>query len=149
MSSTSKEPEGRSDRASQEQKRNSATILVVEDNWVAREIVKATLENGGYSVLFAANASAALKIMGTRTCALVLLDLLPAGEEGATLLQRLRRLPGREEMPIVAFSAFVSLLDDLKKLDAGFSAYIAKPVDPQSLIRIVEAHMRNAAPKQD
>jgi DNA-binding response OmpR family regulator len=146
VTSASNQPEGHTDRASQERERNSVTILVVEDNWVACEIVKATLENRGYAVLLAANASAALKIMGARTCDLVLLDLMPTGAESAALLGRLRRLPGREEIPIVAFSAFVSRLDDLKKLDAGFDAYIAKPVDPQSLIRIVEKHLRNAAP---
>lgn len=143
MSSPTNEPQGYSEAGSVEPEKTSVTILVVEDNWVACEIVKATLESRGYAVLLASNGKAALEYMSSRACDLVLLDLMLPDVEGATLLERLRRLPGGEEVPILAFSAFVSRLEDLRKMGARFNAYIAKPVEPQALIQIVEEHLRH------
>jgi len=119
------------------------TILVVEDNWVACEIVKSTLESRGYSVFLAPTGKMALEFMSNHECDLVLLDLMLPDVEGATLLERLRRLPRGEKPPILAFSAFVSRLEDLRKMGARFNAYIAKPVEPQTLLDIVEENLRH------
>jgi len=146
VSSSTNEPQGNAEAGIVEQEKTSVTILVVEDNWVACEIVKATLESRGYSVLLASNGKTALDYMSTRTCDLILLDLMLPDVEGATLLERLRRLPGGEDVPILAFSAFVSRLEDLRKMGARFNAYIAKPVEPQALIQIVEDHLRHPSP---
>lgn len=142
MSSTCSAAQCRSDTGNPGQAETTVSILVVEDNWVAREIVKTALESRGYSVLLAANGKTAVEIMASRACDLVLLDLMLPDVEGATLLERLRRLPGGEEIPILAFSAFVSRLEDLRKMGARFNGYIAKPVEPQDLIRIVEEHLK-------
>lgn len=146
MSLFSNQAQEYSDEASVERENASVSVLVVEDNWVACEIVKATLESRGYAVLLASNGKTAMEIMANRSCDLVLLDLMLPDVEGATLLERLRRLPGGEEVPILAFSAFVCRLEDLRKMGARFNGYIAKPVEPLELIRIVEEHLRNPSP---
>jgi CheY-like chemotaxis protein len=146
LDAASNGPQGYPETASIEPNKALVTILVVEDNWVARQIVKATLESRGYSVLLAANGRSAMEIMSSGGCDLVLLDLMLPDVEGATLLERLRRLPGGEQIPILAFSAFVSRLEDLRKMGARFNAYIAKPVEPEALIEIVEENLRHPTP---
>jgi CheY-like chemotaxis protein len=125
----------------------TTNILVVEDNWIAAEMVRMVLESRGYSVLVATTGRQAMEWISLQEYHLILLDLMLPDVDGAQLLQILRRLPGCEDIPIVAFSAFVSRLNDLKSQGAGFDDYIAKPVEPQELIRVIDANLtRNLVP---
>jgi CheY-like chemotaxis protein len=126
-----------------------AIILVVEDNWIAGEIVRTALESRGHSVLLATTGKLAMEWMSERRCDLILLDLMLPDIDGAQLVEILRRLPGGDRIPILAFSAFVSRLEDLRRNGAPFDAYIAKPVEPEDLIRIVEEKLNRPSPCQD
>jgi two-component system, cell cycle response regulator DivK len=117
------------------------TILVVEDNPIAAEIARIALESRGYSVLLAPLGKLAVELMSENVCNLVLLDLMLPDADGAKLLEKLRRLPGGKDVPILAFSAFASRLDELRRTGADFDGYISKPVEPQDLIRIVDEHL--------
>lgn len=120
-------------------------ILVVEDNWIAGEVVRTALESRGHSVLLASTGRLAMEWMSNQNCDLILLDLMLPDTDGAQLVQILRRLPGGDRVPILAFSAFVSRLNDLERSHAPFDGYIAKPVEPEDLIRIVEQHLAQSA----
>jgi len=61
--------------------------------------------------------------------------------DGAVLIDRMRQLPGGEVIPILAFSAFISRLEELQRKNAPFNGYIAKPVEPARLIEIVEKRL--------
>jgi two-component system sensor histidine kinase TorS len=123
----------------------SHRILVVEDNWIAAEIARTALESRGHSVHLAPTGKVAMELMSNHTFDIALLDMMLPDTEGAELVERLRRLPGGREIPMLAFSAFVSRLKELRRKGAPFNAYIAKPVEPQELIRIVEEHLAGAA----
>lgn len=116
----------------------SSIILVVEDNWIAAEIVSTTLSSRGHAVVLATTGRMAMECLSAQSCDLILLDLMLPDIDGAQLVQVLRRLPGAEYIPILAFSAFVSRLEDLRRNGSPFDGYIAKPVEPEELIRIVE-----------
>jgi CheY-like chemotaxis protein len=116
-------------------------ILVVEDNWIAAEIARTALESRGHTVMLAPTGKAAMELMGNHSFDAALLDLMLPDTDGAELVERLRRLPAGREIPILAFSAFVSRLKELRRKGAPFNAYIAKPVEPQELIRIVEERL--------
>ena len=120
-------------------------ILVVEDNWIAAEIVSTTLGSRGHSVVLATTGRMATECLSAQSCDLILLDLMLPDIDGAQLVQVLRRLPGGEHIPILAFSAFVSRLEDLRRNGAPFDGYIAKPVEPEDLIRIVEERLAAGA----
>ena len=122
-------------------------VLVVEDNWIAAEVVRAALESRGHTVLQATTGRQAMEWMSNQNCALILLDLMLPDVDGAQLVEVLRRLPGGADLPILAFSAFVSRLDDLRRNGAPFDGYISKPVEPEDLIRIVEVHLDRGRPK--
>lgn len=123
------------------QQQHTATILVVDDNWVACEIVRAALSSRGHTVLVAPTGHAGLEMLSTPPVDLVLLDLMLPDIDGALLIDRMRQLPGGEVIPILAFSAFISRLEELQRKNAPFSGYIAKPVEPMHLIEIVEKHL--------
>ncbi len=119
----------------------NASILLVEDNWIAAEVVRTVLESRGHTVMLATTGRQAMEWISYQAYDLILLDLMLPDVDGAQLVQILRRLPGCQHIPILAFSAFVSRLEDLKRKGARFDAYIAKPVEPEDLIRVVEEHL--------
>lgn len=122
-----------------------ATILIVEDNWIAGEIARTALESRGHTVALMTTGRLAMEWIGDNHCDLALLDLMLPDIDGAQLLDIFRRLPGTENLPILAFSAFVSRLEDLKRSGAKFNGYIAKPVEPEDLIRIVDGYLNTPA----
>ncbi len=117
-------------------------VLVVEDNWITGEIARTALESRGFSVMVAPTGRIGLQLMSNHTCDLVLLDLMLPDIDGAELLERLRGLPGGDATPILAFSAFLSRMEDLRKRGARFTGYVAKPIEPQELLEIVEGHLK-------
>jgi len=114
---------------------------VVDDNWVACEIVRAALSSRGHVVLIAPTGNAGMEMLSAAPVDLVLLDLMLPDVDGAVLIDRMRQLPGGEVIPILAFSAFISRLEELQRKNAPFNGYIAKPVEPARLIEIVEKHL--------
>ncbi len=112
------------------------TVLVVEDNPVTREVIRAVLHADGCRVLEASDGQTALALMARERPALVLLDLLLGDESGIELVARLRSLPGAADVPVVALTGFLPS-DEARVLTAGFSAYLIKPIEPGRLKEIV------------
>lgn len=122
----------------------SYLIFAVEDNPIAGEIVQTALESRGHSVALVSTGRHAIEWLSNNRCDLILLDLMLPDADGGQLVEVLRRLPNGADIPILAFSAFASKLADLRRSGAPFDGYIAKPVEPEELIRIVERHMQAA-----
>ncbi|MBN8729811.1 MAG: response regulator [Acidobacteria bacterium] len=123
----------------------SYVIFAVEDNPIAGEIVQTALESRGHSVALVSTGRNAIEWLSNNQCHLILLDLMLPDADGGQLVEVLRRLPNGAGIPILAFSAFASKLADLRRSGAPFDGYIAKPVEPEDLIRIVEQHLHPAA----
>jgi len=117
------------------------TILVVEDNAVTRELVRVTLSAKGYAVLEAPDGRTALEVMALTPPDLILQDLLLPDMEGFDLVRRLRALPGGAEVPIIAFSGFLSGLESSKALSLGFTDFLVKPVEPSRLAEVVRSYL--------
>jgi CheY-like chemotaxis protein len=69
---------------------------------------------------------------------LVIQDLALPDMDGLTLAQTLHSLPGRENVPIVAFSAFVDRLEEARATEALFKAFVPKPIEPSKLVALVK-----------
>ena len=120
---------------------DAASILIVDDNAIMRKMVRLTLEAEGHVVHEAADGHAAIEAMRRHHPDVVLQDLLLPDMDGFDLVHELRRLPGGADLPIVAFSGFQSKLEQSRGLQAGFSDYLFKPVEPSQLVQTVEAHL--------
>ena len=114
-------------------------VLVVEDHDDARELVASVLGAAGAEVISTASTEEALERMTTTAPDLLLADLGLPGEDGYTLLQRIRRMNTAETLllPAIALTAYARPSDQERALAAGFLRYIIKPVDPRELVKVV------------
>ena len=113
------------------------TILVVEDNDDAREFVASVLEAAGAVVMSARSTEEAFEWVARTPPDLLLADLGLPGEDGYTLLQRVRARDPSLSIPAVALTAYARVTDRDRALAAGFLRYVIKPVDPEELVNVL------------
>lgn len=114
-------------------------VLVVDDDRDARELIFRILSDCQAQVRIAASAREAVDAMRASPPDLLISDLGMPEVDGFELLSWVRQL-GRDhggEVPAVALTAFARSEDRLRALEAGFSAHISKPVEPNELIAVV------------
>jgi len=116
-------------------------ILVVEDNEITRRLVRMTLRAEPYQVLEAGDAATALRIASQERPDLILQDLRLPDMDGFDLLRRLRAMPELVDVPVIAFSGFVSRLEEARATAIGFTDFLVKPLQPTELIRAIQAHV--------
>ena len=112
-------------------------ILVVEDSPVNMELIGCLLEYEGYEVAKAMDGEQALKLIKKRDFDLILLDIQLPGMNGLELLRIIRNMGKKRDIPIIALTANAMAGDKERFLDAGFTAYIAKPFDTREFIETV------------
>lgn len=119
-------------------------VLLVEDDDSTRTAVTWLLERSGAEVTSLPEAEAAIRglaadMLGKRPDVLVA-DIAMPGEDGFTLLRRLRTIEterGLPPLPAAALTAYARDEDRRRALDAGFDAFIAKPFEPNELIQVI------------
>jgi signal transduction histidine kinase len=114
-------------------------VLVIDDEQDARELVAALLESCRIVVTTASNAADAFEIVRTHRLDAILSDIAMPGEDGLSLIRRIRDLPRDEggRTPAVALTAYARLEDRTRALRAGFDSHVAKPVDPSELLAVL------------
>jgi PAS domain S-box-containing protein len=124
-------------------------ILVVEDNPTTLKMLRVVLSGEGFDVEEALDARAALDRATRAPPDLVLQDLILPDMNGFELVRRLRQLPGINDIPILALSGFVGMIEDRSSAEAGFTSLLVKPVEPDRLVETVRAFLpkRGAAPE--
>lgn len=117
-----------------------ARILVAEDDPDIRDILVLTLEREGHrDVTAVADGAEAVAALGRESFDLVLLDVLMPRLSGIEVLQRLRRMPGGEDVPVIVVSALSDLDVVVSCIREGADDHLAKPFDPVLLGARVEA----------
>jgi two-component system cell cycle response regulator DivK len=104
-------------------------ILVAEDRPASLELTRTILESSGYEVIEALDGKEALEKACAHAVDLILLDLQMPQLNGFQTLAELRKNPRFKETPIVALTASAMQGDRDQALAAGFSSYLAKPVE--------------------
>lgn len=102
-------------------------IAVVEDNEDNRLLAQALLEDQ-YEVTEYANGPDALQGMARKLPDLVLLDISLPEMDGSEVLQRMRNHPQLVNVPVIALTAHAMAGDRDRFLQAGFDAYVTKPI---------------------
>lgn len=116
----------------------TANILVIEDDPIVRDVVAAFLENAGYAVISAVNASAAQLHFGRDPVDLAIVDVNLPDESGFQLVERLRR---RHDCGIIYLTSLNGSADRLRGLEHG-DDYLVKPVDGPELVARTRAVLR-------
>jgi CheY-like chemotaxis protein/two-component sensor histidine kinase len=115
-------------------------ILVVEDDELGRRIAQHILSRAGYCVDMAVSGEAAIAEATARPYGLILMDLEMPGISGLDAMRAIRKLPGRESVPIVALTAHTGAEYRQECLTQGMQGFISKPVRAQDLLAL----LRNA-----
>ncbi|RYZ38308.1 MAG: response regulator [Myxococcaceae bacterium] len=114
-------------------------VLVVDDEPDARELLSAVLESRGAVVFTAASAHEGFEKLRLFRPQVVLSDIGMPGEDGYSLLRRLRALPDDQggQTPAIALTAFARMEDRTRALLAGFQMHVPKPIDPAELVSVL------------
>jgi CheY-like chemotaxis protein len=119
----------------------SESILVVDDNPQNLKLARVILVLEGYHVETAVDAEDALSILESFHPRLILMDLQLPRMDGLDLTRRLKADPRYHDIVIVALTAYAMKGDDQKALAAGCDGYVTKPIDTDTLPRIVADHL--------
>jgi PAS domain S-box-containing protein len=112
------------------------SVLVVDDEPDARELVRRLLEDCGARVALAASTQEALDVLDRARVDVLVSDIGMPGEDGYQLIRRVRARgrEGQGDIPAAALTAFARSEDRRRALQAGYQTHIAKPVEPMELV---------------
>lgn len=120
------------------QSKKNKTILVVEDEFHIREIIKLTFEMKGYNVLEAVNGKEALKIVAGNKPDVVVTDIMMPEMGGLEFFLTLREKSETSDIPVIVLTVKNSLEDAKSASLLGIDEFITKPFDPRDLVNKIE-----------
>jgi signal transduction histidine kinase/DNA-binding response OmpR family regulator len=114
-----------------------ASILLVEDNEINREVAMEMLSDEGIEVDVAENGRVAVDKVKVRRYDFVLMDVQMPVMDGIAATREIRKLPGMEDLPIVAMTANAMQQDRDECIAAGMNGYLSKPIEPDRFWAVV------------
>lgn len=114
-------------------------ILIVDDDDDARDLLSTVLRHRGATIIAAANAREAFDALSRERPDVLVSDIAMPGEDGFSLIARVRALSDLEggTTPAIAVTAFASPTDRRRALEAGFDAWLPKPIDHDALVTLI------------
>ena len=113
-------------------------VLVVDDQWPMRLLVKVNLESEAVTVLEADNGTEAVELAVRELPDVVLLDVMMPGMDGFEVAEILTADPRTSRIPIVFLSARADYQSQARGLAIGAGDYITKPFNPTNLLEAIE-----------
>jgi PAS domain S-box-containing protein len=126
------------DRGAMKADLHGIKVLVVDDEQDSVTIVRRILERRGARVRGAHSMNEALAEFTAFSPNVILSDIGMPGNDGYELISRLRGMPGGRSVPAVALTALARGEDRTRALRAGFQMHVAKPVDFNELVAVVQ-----------
>ena len=124
-------------------------IYIIEDDTDIREMESYALRNSGFDILALSDGSGLAEALTRETPDLILLDIMLPGEDGLSILRRLRASERTKRIPIIMVTAKTTEIDKVRGLDMGADDYITKPFGVMELVSRVKALLRRAAPEEN
>ncbi len=116
----------------------SGKILLVDDEPGLRQAVQEYLQESGFAVTVAGNATDAWGLLQQETPDLIISDIMMPQVDGYEFLKQLRADSRFSSLPVVFLTARGMTSDRILGYQAGCDAYLAKPFDPDELVALVE-----------
>ncbi|MFV8817418.1 phosphate regulon transcriptional regulator PhoB [Haliea sp. E17] len=125
------------------------SVLIVDDEFAIRDMLRMALEIADYNVLEADNIQDAYTRIVDDRPDIILLDWMLPGGSGIELLRRLKREETTKEVPVIMLTAKTAEDNVIQGLDVGADDYITKPFAPRELIARIRALLRRSTPGQE
>jgi len=116
-------------------------LLIVDDEWNMRNLLRIYLQKEGFAVQEAANAGEALGLLKLSRYDLLLLDVMMPDIDGWEVCRRVREFA---DLPILMLTARTSTQDKVQGLTLGADDYLTKPFEPEELVARVHSLLRRA-----
>lgn len=122
-------------------------IYCVEDDNAIRDLMLYTLGASGFQAKGFPDSTGFWQAMTEEKPELILLDIMLPGEDGITVLKRLRAASATANIPVIMATAKGSEFDKVIGLDTGADDYLVKPFGMMEMVARIKAVMRRTAPK--
>ncbi len=119
-------------------------ILIVEDNEKNLKLVRDVLQVKGHATLEAGTAEEGIRLAGEERPDLILMDIHLPGMNGIAALRVLRGDPTTAAIPVIAVTASVMQDDRRMITEAGFNAYVGKPINLREFLEAVRVALEPA-----
>ena len=116
-------------------------VLIVEDNEQNLYLLSFILQKRGYEVVAAHDGQQGIDMALSMIPDLILLDIQLPVMDGYAVARALRADPRLDRVPIVAVTSYAMTGDREKTIEAGCNGYIEKPINPDTFLQQVEAHL--------
>ncbi|MGB7413130.1 MAG: GAF domain-containing protein [Thermosynechococcaceae cyanobacterium] len=118
------------------------TLLIVDDQRTNREMLSDVLSRLKFKVLTACNGQEGLEMAIRSHPDLILVDLVMPVMDGLEMMRSLRAMPELKDIRVVTSSASVSASDQQRSQEAGCSAFLAKPVQIDRLLHVLQQQLQ-------
>lgn len=120
-----------------------ANILIIEDNEQNLYLATFILEKHGHTVAAARDGALGIQLAEQTRPDLILLDIQLPVMDGYAVADELRRRPSLKGIPVVAVTSYAMAGDRERILAAGCNGYIEKPINPETFMSEVMAHLKS------
>lgn len=119
-------------------------IYCVEDDAGIRELISCALKSGGYESCTFENGNQMLCELKKKKPQLILLDVMLPGDDGFTILKKLKCNKEYEDIPVIMLTAKSSEIDKVTGLEGGADDYITKPFGIMEFLSRIKAVLRRS-----
>ncbi len=123
-------------------------IYCVEDDSSIRDLMIYTLNSAGFEAKGFDCADSFFDALQEEKAELIMLDIMLPGEDGISILKKLRMQPVTKDIPVIMATAKGTEYDKVTGLDLGADDYLAKPFGMMEMISRVKAVLRRTSPKE-
>jgi len=123
---------------------NEKTVLIVDDSSTNILLLQAILSDKGFHVEAASTVREAQAILLRKRPSVILLDLLMPKISGSEFLAQLKNNEKTKSIPVIIVSAVDDALNEEQMIKLGAFGYIKKPVDIQTLVRMMSEALQPA-----
>jgi DNA-binding response OmpR family regulator len=124
-----------------------ALILLADDDELVGQVVRDALSARGHVVGVVENGLDAVRVVGVKNPALVILDCGMPGMNGIEALRQIRLSPTAHRTPVIMLTGRRSDMDMEIALRAGANEYLKKPFDADQLVAVVEELLGKSPPE--
>lgn len=123
-------------------------IWIVDDDSTIRDIEVYTLNTTGFGAKGFPGGEPMFEALKSETPELIVLDIMMPGDDGITILKKLRNSPSTRDIPIIMATAKGTEMDVITGLDTGADDYLVKPFGSMTLVSRIKAVLRRCGKQE-